>query len=102
MNTEYCKSEWGEEKTKAYFPSLCLQGVLGESVWVICAKMCDSKAYSLTKRQLISAQWKISRSVLIRVSEKFEISPAQHEQTEKHRAGGTFHKCSALQNYSML
>lgn len=55
MNTEYCKFKWGEEK--AYFSSLCLQGVLGESVWVICAKMCDSKDYSLTKRQLISAQW---------------------------------------------
>ncbi len=36
----YCmKLEAGEDKTKEYCSSLCLQGVLGESVWVICVRM---------------------------------------------------------------
>lgn len=66
------------EETEADCSSLCLQGVSGESVWVICVKVCASKAYPLTKRQLISAQRKISHSVLIK-----EISPAQRKQTEE-------------------
>lgn len=92
-----------KKKTDFFPPFLCLRGVLGMSVWVICAKMCDSKAYSLTKRQLISAQSQISRNVLIRVSEKFEIPLAQHKHAEKHRPEGTFfyNRC-ALKNYSML
>lgn len=72
----------------------------GECLGHIRVRMCESKAYSRTKRQLISAQREISCSVLIRVSWKFEISPAQRKQTEKHRAGSTFF-LTPLQNYSM-
>lgn len=85
-NCMHCmKFEWGEENT--YFSPFCLQGVLGDSVWVICVKMCDSRAYSLTDRQLISVCFD-------QVSNKFEISPAQH----KHKTGGAFYSCSALQH----
>lgn len=70
------ESKLGREETDFL---LCLPAGSfgGVNVWVTCAKMCDSKAYSLTKRQLISAQRQISRSVLIKVSEKFEIPSAQ-------------------------
>lgn len=52
--------------------------------------MRDSKAYSLTKRQLISAQRQISRSVLIRVSEKFEIPPSSTQAARNTELGALF------------